>query len=50
MSITGGTITVTSQSGRGSGAVDANGQITFENATLTANGTAITSASQLSSH
>ena len=36
VSITGGTITVTSQSGRGSGAVDANGQITFENATLTA--------------
>ena len=47
IAITGGDTTITSADNGGDAPVDANGDITFENATLTANGTAITSADEL---
>lgn len=47
ISLTGGDMTITSADNGGDSPVDANGEITFDGATLTANGTEITSVDEL---
>lgn len=48
-SLTGGAITITSADNGGDSPVDSNGEVTFDGATLTANGTETTSADDLAS-